>query len=402
MKSNKFFHYFFIRCCGQSNSNISTSNKIFLGLVGLMVCCLAGCAFDASGLPEASDNNIINNNNVNSSNSNNVIPLSCGDGIVHSSEGCDDSNSTDGDGCSQSCQVEIGWDCSGEPSTCVVVCGDGIVHSSEGCDDSNSTDGDGCSQFCQVESGWDCEHEPSTCLPICGDSQTQGTETCDDGNTLGGDGCSAFCQLEPYHGDLVAYWTMDESSGSIASDSTGVSDGTLQNMSAESWVAGHMGNALDFDGSDDYVSVGYIGTYERLTIALWVNIDTVYMSSLFHCDGWGAGDLHFMITSGGTVRFSINGNNSTDQDSDYLFSTHLNEWHHIAVVYDMNAMVVDFFIDGVHDVQRSYTNTRTVELGPLRIGSAECCGRFFDGRIDDLRIYNAVVSDTHINYLAGL
>jgi len=195
---------------------------------------------------------------------------------------------------------------------------------------------------------------------------------------------------------------MDESSGAVASDSAGSSDGALQNMSNASWGPGHLGNGLDFAGTDDYVSVGYIGTYDTLTIAMWVNLDAVYMSSLFHCDGWSAGDLHFIITGGGTVRFAVNGNAPTDQDSTYSFSTHLNEWHHIAAVYDMSAMTVDFYIDGVHDSQRTYTNTRTVELGPLRIGSAQCCGRYFDGRMDDLRIYNAVVSSAHVGYLAGL
>jgi len=95
--------------------------------------------------------------------------------------------------------------------------------------------------------------------------------------------------------------------------------------------------------------VGYIGTYDTLTVALWVNLDAVYMSSLFHCDGWSAGDLHFIITGGGTVRWAVHGNTPTDQDSSYTFTTHLNEWHHIAAVYDMTAMTVDFYIDGADE-----------------------------------------------------
>ena len=74
----------------------------------------------------------------------------------------------------------------------------------------------------------------------------------------------------------------------------------------------------------------------------------------------------------------------------------------------MNEAFFSFFImlvtcEGLHNwIIYAYTTTRTVELGPLRIGSAACCGRYFDGRMDDLRIYNAVVSDTHIGYLSGL
>ncbi|MBN1945943.1 MAG: hypothetical protein JW797_09725, partial [Bradymonadales bacterium] len=45
-------------------------------------------------------------------------PPSCGDGDLDAGEGCDDGGTVGGDGCSASCQVEPGYDCSGEPSTC--------------------------------------------------------------------------------------------------------------------------------------------------------------------------------------------------------------------------------------------------------------------------------------------
>lgn len=43
------------------------------------------------------------------------------------------------------------------------VCGDEMVSETEGCDDGNLTPGDGCSDTCAVESGWTCEGEPSIC-----------------------------------------------------------------------------------------------------------------------------------------------------------------------------------------------------------------------------------------------
>lgn len=44
---------------------------------------------------------------------------SCGNGRTEVAESCDDTNSTAGDGCNASCQVETGWTCSGTPSVCV-------------------------------------------------------------------------------------------------------------------------------------------------------------------------------------------------------------------------------------------------------------------------------------------
>ena len=256
-----------------------------------------------------------------------------------------------------------------------------------------------------MEQGWTCTTAwPSVCTPTCGDKLTVGGEACDDGNTKGGDGCSAVCQVEPFHSDLVAYWPMDESSGSTAADSAGGHDGTLVNMSSAAWVSGKMDNALQFDGSNDYVDVGYIGAHDNLTISLWVNASSLSKSynSIFHCDGWSSGDVHFMILSNGRVRFSLNGNSATDRDSDYSFSNELQKWHHVAVVYSRSAKTVDFYIDGAFDVQRTYSTTRSAVLGALRIGAWDGGSRHYHGRLDDLRFYKVAVTANHIKYLAGL
>jgi cysteine-rich repeat protein len=63
------------------------------------------------------------------------------------------------------------------------VCGNGIVESGEVCDDGNTTSGDGCSATCQLES-------------VCGNGAVESGEQCDDGNTSGQDGCSATCLRE--------------------------------------------------------------------------------------------------------------------------------------------------------------------------------------------------------------
>jgi cysteine-rich repeat protein len=102
------------------------------------------------------------------------IPETCGDGRVDEAEG-------------EQC------DTAGETATCdgdctIPVCGDAWRNAVlEGCDDGNTTGGDGCSAECTIEI-------PSA----CGDGavQTQLGEQCDDHNTTSGDGCSSTCQLE--------------------------------------------------------------------------------------------------------------------------------------------------------------------------------------------------------------
>lgn len=97
----------------------------------------------------------------------------CGDSILQTSnlEECDDSNQTPNDGCSATCQLEVG-------------CGNGITDVGEECDDNNIIDGDTCSfPTCQLLQG-------------CGDGNLDAGEQCDDDNLADSDGCSATCTLE--------------------------------------------------------------------------------------------------------------------------------------------------------------------------------------------------------------
>ncbi|NMB47871.1 DUF4215 domain-containing protein, partial [Candidatus Kuenenbacteria bacterium] len=94
----------------------------------------------------------------------------CGDGQLDATEGCDDGNTIDNDGCSALCELEP-------------ACGDGIINQpSEQCDDGNTVDTDLCSNSCLT--------------PVCGDGVQNGTEQCDDGNTAADDGCSPECLIE--------------------------------------------------------------------------------------------------------------------------------------------------------------------------------------------------------------
>jgi cysteine-rich repeat protein len=121
----------------------------------------------------------------------------CGNGAVEAGESCDDANASNGDGCSSTCAVELGFSCFGSPSVCNSTCGDGVVAASESCDDGNQNNGDGCSSTCGVELGYSCTGIPSTCITVCGDGQVAGPETCDDGNLNNGDGCTNSCLIEP-------------------------------------------------------------------------------------------------------------------------------------------------------------------------------------------------------------
>lgn len=72
-------------------------------------------------------------------------------------------DSDGGSECAQ-CPNGLGTATTGASSKhdCIGICGDGRVATSEGCDDGNSQDGDGCSSSCAVEPGWKCQAKKGT------------------------------------------------------------------------------------------------------------------------------------------------------------------------------------------------------------------------------------------------
>ena len=132
-----------------------------------------------------------------------ITDARCGNSELDDGEGCDDGNTTPGDGCDGLCRLEFGYECPtpGEPCENILVCGDGEPGPNEACDDGNTDSGDGCSKDCKVEAGYTCPVlgepcEPTTAQPECGNSSVDAGESCDDGNTDSGDGCSEDCQSE--------------------------------------------------------------------------------------------------------------------------------------------------------------------------------------------------------------
>jgi hypothetical protein len=164
------------------------------------------------------------------------------------------------------------------------------------------------------------------------------------------------------------------------------------------------GNALSFDGINDYVDFGDIDSLENgsITISLWVK--PVYFNSSGYNEALrkeGSGGFHMVCSScGGAGGWYMGFKNSTGVDTSIIISpsmTPLNQWTHIALSIDGSA--IKAFINGNLNSSTTLvggsrgTGNSRIYLG----GYGPALPRTFNGTIDDVRFYSRGVTAQEIS-----
>ncbi len=202
--------------------------------------------------------------------------------------------------------------------------------------------------------------------------------------------------VEPSSAGLIGHWKLDEGTGTIAFDSSGLgNDGTLGGD--PQWVAGIMGGALDLDGSDDYVAIDAIAddlTTNNFTVSLWIKSTQMGEGTVIGSNTTGSGHDFIFGVQQGLLLVEAGGYNT------YPPKISDNQWHFIAYVRDGNKAYA--YTDGV------LVGTETPSGNPA--GQARwSIGQEWDsspsdefrGMVDDARFYNYALSGAEIGWLTG-
>ncbi|MEO8761098.1 MAG: LamG domain-containing protein, partial [Bacteroidia bacterium] len=149
------------------------------------------------------------------------------------------------------------------------------------------------------------------------------------------------------------------------------------------------GAALNFDGVDDYVSVGNI-LPASYTKEAWIYITN--SGGQQNIVSGGSDGQHALWAPNQVLSAGHNGAWSTVQD---VTTLNLNQWYHVAVTYDASAQIMTLYKNGVQVSQASgvvsYNSGNMV-----RIGSYDPAQNLFHGNIDEVRIWNRALCQAEI------
>ena len=190
---------------------------------------------------------------------------------------------------------------------------------------------------------------------------------------------------------LHARFGFDEMRGSIAKDGLGSElEGAL--LGGTSWIDGHEGGAVAFDGVNGYVNFteGIVSELEEVTLAAWVYLDARPTWSRIFDFGSGTGRYLFLSPNGGggTVRFAITAG-SGEQVINGLGPLDTGRWIHVAVT--LKGATGILYVDGAEVGRNSGMTLSPADLGVTTqnyLGRSQWAGdAFLNGAIDDFRIY---------------
>ena len=202
----------------------------------------------------------------------------------------------------------------------------------------------------------------------------------------------------------VAYWRMDETSGSTMADASGhANNGRYAGAYAlgqTGAIAGDGNTAVGFDGQSGAASVVNSSTLQvnTITIEIWINKKTdteygAYVAKNFE-GGGGAGSGWFQLVNShhdGRLEFRVTSDGAPAVVSRSTFA--LNTWYYVVATYD--GTVARLFVNGKLDSSLKVTALPKQTADPLFIGR-RTDGLFNNALVDEVAIYPVALSADRI------
>jgi hypothetical protein len=216
------------------------------------------------------------------------------------------------------------------------------------------------------------------------------------GNANTSDFTITFSVAQSPTAGLVAAYSFNQGSGTTVADASG--NGHTGVISGAAWTTqGRFGNALSFNGISEWVTVnstGLLNLTTGMTVEAWVfPTATTGVREILIKEGSNVDIYNLYARNWRGLPESnvfVGGSNRVAEGP----ALPLNAWTHVAGTYD--GTTLRLYINGVQAASTAISGSITTSTGPLRIGGNSMWGEYFQGRIDEVRIYNRALSQAEI------
>ncbi|MFH2142770.1 MAG: LamG domain-containing protein, partial [Bacteroidota bacterium] len=253
-------------------------------------------------------------------------------------------------------------------------------------------------------------HDTPTITPVL--PNTTSNLTCNWNNVLDSDSDAVVNITNWYKNNVsttVLYMPF-EGNGNEANNATDYSGyGNNGTVLGATWnrTGGKVGGAYVFDGINDNIIINYtpkFNTTNAITIMSWVKIAKVLpggdwdflidkRNSYSYLQDESSSEIQAYIeTTGGNKWCTFSDNNNLNLDT----------WYHLTMTYDSISGNMKAYKNGILNNTCSHSGTIIITTSPIKIGSED--GSYFNGSIDEVKIYNYSLSPEQIwaDYQAGL
>jgi hypothetical protein len=228
----------------------------------------------------------------------------------------------------------------------------------------------------------------------------------------------------PITGGPVGSWSFNEGSGSTVADSSG--NGITGTITGATWETGVSGSALNFNGTSNTVNMGNAAPLNTGTnsfsISSWFKTTATGLHRIVSKGNYGWTNGYFLGIGHGGDGLVATGLAQGSQASSVLFHTtntfNDGQWHHAVAVYDRQAGTAQLYIDGTAQQVATLSGTCGTANGtvvdisacgsitgtstdPFSVGSWNGSKEFFNGSIDDTRIYTVALSAQQIQTMSA-
>lgn len=167
-------------------------------------------------------------------------------------------------------------------------------------------------------------------------------------------------------------------------------------------------NALDFDGSDDQVTVAnasaLIANSSSMSMGFWV-YPTTSSTGWPNFDGYAGfrndanADFYILQLGSNNVEARIRNSSGTNYTITYNGGLNLNAWNHLVLSYNGSTLIL--YHDGAFAASTPATGTISSSTEAFNIGFTPFTGNnfYFDGRIDDLGLWKRALSASDVSNL---